>query len=98
VYPPLVIVVVALRVMATVFQAACTWTLIQRLPPALVLTRWTFPAVAALVTLEVGLRLAPSSVFPGHRWPLVAAYWLVAAVVILWTARSSMSGSLSRLG
>ena len=89
VYPSVVIAIVALRVIATAFQSACAWTLVQRLPPALALTRWTFLAVAAFVTLEVGLRLAPSSVFPGHRWHLVGAYWGVAAVVVTWTLRSS---------
>jgi hypothetical protein len=92
-YPALVTTVVVLRVVATVFQSASAWTLLQRLPTALLLTRWTFLAVAALVTLEVGLRLAPSSVFPGHRWPLVGAYWAVAIVVLIWTMRSSGQAS-----
>ena len=44
------------------------------------LARVVLVASAVLTTFEIGLRWAPTSLFPSYRWPAVGLYWLYALV------------------
>jgi hypothetical protein len=73
----------AVRGLVTALQGAAAWALAGRRPPAAVLTRVAVVASASLLTIEVGARLAPSSLPPGTQLPVVVTYWLYAAIVVL---------------
>ena len=72
----------AARAVVTALQTAAAFTLLQRRPPAPALARVAVLSSAALRTLEIGARLAPSSLPPGTHWPVVGLYWLYAAAVV----------------
>ncbi len=78
VYDWLAIATVVLRGLVGACQFASGWLLLRRLPPADRLAETAFVASAALMTVEVGFGVAPSSLFPEFRWPVVGAYWLYA--------------------
>ena len=78
VYDWIAIAVIVLRAMVGAFQFASGWLLIRRLPPADRFAESAFLASAALMTVEIGFGVAPSSLFPEFRWPVVGAYWLYA--------------------
>lgn len=87
----LVLLMVTLRIIVSAVQAAAAWMLMSRALPAVTFARWAFGASAVLLVFEIGLRLAPSSVQPGLREPLVAAYVLYALAGIRalgWIERS----------
>jgi len=56
------------------------------------LARRVLLASAVLLTLEVGLRLAPTNLDPTFTWWVVTAYWMYA-IAAQWLLRS---GRLSR--
>lgn len=89
IYDAEVFVVVGLRAVVTAFQAAAAWALWRRLPPGPLFGRWALAASAVLLVFELGLRLSPSSITPGLRWPSVIAYGLYAvlSIVVLRPAR-----------
>jgi len=51
------------------------------------LASWVFVASAGLLSLELGARLRPTSVFPAHRWVVVAAYVAYALVGVAMAVR-----------
>lgn len=73
---------VALRVAVTALQAVAAWLLVRRAPPAFVLARAAFAGSAVLLVLELGARLAPSSIAPGLRYRYLAAYVLYSLACI----------------
>jgi len=75
-YDAVVLLMVLLRVVVAAGQGMAAWLLAGREPAAVPLARLAFVASAVLLVLEVGFRLSPSSVPPGLRGPLVAAYCL----------------------
>jgi hypothetical protein len=82
-YDTTVWIMVALRAAVTVVQGVAAWLLLQRAPPADLFARAAVLSAAVVLTLEIGARLAPSSLPPGTRTPLIAAYWIYAAIVTL---------------
>jgi hypothetical protein len=82
VYDSLVLTMVGLRTAVATVQSTAGLMWVRRLPPAPLFTRWALLASAALLTLELGAGLSPTSMFPAFRWPAVAAYWVYAAGVI----------------
>lgn len=83
IYDTTVYAVVALRAAVTALQASAAWMLWQRLPAGPLFGQVAFAASATLLVPEIGWRLAPSSITPGFRWPLVIAYAIYAALSIL---------------
>lgn len=63
------------------------WLLTTRRPAASVIAGWALILTAALTTLDVGLQLAPSSIYPWWRWQVVCGYW-VYALVANWYLRT----------
>lgn len=97
VYDGPVFAVVGLRAAVTALQTSAAWLLWQGLPAGPRFGQVALAASAGTLALEIGLRLAPSSLPPDLRWPVVGAYGLYAllAVVILRDRRAG-SGSAGR--
>lgn len=70
------------RGLATALTGAAAYSLIQQRPPARALARLAVLVSALLLTLELGVGLAPNSLTPGTQGPIVGAYWVYAVVVI----------------
>ena len=66
--------------------------LVERKLPGPALGRIALLLSAALTTLVVGYRLAPSDIYYWIRWEFVAGYWAYAAIGI-WALREKDSGS-----
>jgi hypothetical protein len=79
--------VLALRSGVGLLQSAAGFGMVQRLAWASRVARLSFLVSAVVLTLELGARVTPTNVFPSHRWPLVAAYWIYAALAVLMSTR-----------
>jgi len=79
------VAVIIARGVIGALQLVGGWGLAIRSASAPVLARWALGLSAALLVLEVGLRMSPSNLDPTFRWPLVSAYavYALAAIVIL---------------
>jgi hypothetical protein len=82
VYDTVVLVMVLFRVLVSALQGVSAWLLATRALPAVALARLAFALSALLLVLEIGFRLSPSSVQPGLRLPIVAAYAAYALTCI----------------
>jgi len=82
-YGVVTLLTIGVRVFATALQAAAVYALAQRSRQAATLTTAALVASAVTLTLEIGARLVPSSVFPSHRWPIVVSYWAYAALGVV---------------
>jgi len=80
---PAILALIAARVVASLFQVTSSWCLRTKRPFAGTLTQRTLLATGVLMTLEVGLRLAPSNLDPTFRWHVVIGYWAYVALAIL---------------
>ena len=69
--------------------------LLERRLPGPALGRIALLLSAALTTLVVGYRLAPSDIYYWIRWEFVAGYWLYSAIGI-WVLREKTSGFVLR--
>lgn len=81
-YGGTVFAIVAVRAAVTALQTAAAWMLWTGAPAGRGFGQVAFAASAVTLALEIGLRLAPSSVQPGLRGPFVAAYAVYALVAI----------------
>jgi hypothetical protein len=82
-YDGTVYAVVAARAGVTALQASAAWMLWQRLPAGPLFGQIALGVSAVLLVGEIGFRLAPSSITPGFRWPLVIAYAGYAGLGVL---------------
>jgi hypothetical protein len=82
-YDSTVWVMTALRGLVTLGQGISAMLLWRGAPPAALCGRVVALTSAVLLTLEIGARLAPSSLQPGTREPVMAAYWAYA-VFMAW--------------
>jgi hypothetical protein len=57
------------------------WLLLGGRPAATAIARAALLVSAALITFEIGFRLAPSNLDPTFRWQAVMLYWLYALFV-----------------
>ena len=78
----LVLVMIALRALTAALEAAGAWLLIGRRPAGVPIVRAAVVAAAVWVTAGIGFRLAPTNLDPAFRLPTVAAYWMVALLVL----------------
>ncbi|HWB29418.1 MAG TPA: hypothetical protein VG736_02870 [Vicinamibacterales bacterium] len=90
-YDATVWMMAALRAVVTVLQGTAAWTLWRAMPPGPLFARVAVVSSAVVLTLEVGAHLAPSSLPPGTRGPVIVAYWVYAALVLLLLRRLSRS-------
>jgi hypothetical protein len=91
-YELVALMFVLARAMMAVLQLTAGSLMWRELHAGLVFAPVVFLTSASLYVLEVGLRLRPSSVAPGARWPLVVGYCLYAAanalIVLRWRDRT----------
>jgi hypothetical protein len=80
---------VALRGLVGSVEAISAWLLVRNEPAARPLSIGALIGAASVTTLIVGLGLAPSDVPPGARGYVVAAYWLIAAAAIYYSASAA---------
>lgn len=78
IYEGITLVVIGARGLVGALQMASGWMLVRGLPPATVFARGVLVGSAVLLTLELGARLGPSSLFPSLRWPVIGIYWVYA--------------------
>jgi hypothetical protein len=81
------LLMIAARVIATASQSAAIYGLVEHNTTGPDLSATAFLTSAVVLTLELGTRLAPSNVFPSHRWPIVGMYWLYALAGTLLSRR-----------
>ena len=79
IYPLDTAAFMVLRLVIALQQFAAGWMVRTRRPLGPVLARWVYPQSAVLLTLELGIGLAPTNIFPAYRWWFVAAYGVYAA-------------------
>ena len=73
---PLTIVLLIARSLVAAALLMSGWLILGGRPPAGAIARGALLASALLMTLEIGLRLAPSNLDPTFGWPLVIVYWI----------------------
>jgi hypothetical protein len=86
VYDAPVFVLAGARAMVATVQISAAWMLWRGAPPGRRFAQTAVLLSALLLTLEVGVGLAPSSVPPGQRVLVVAAYGAYA-IVVTWLLR-----------
>ena len=67
------------------------WLLANRRPQGYGLSQWAFACAALLTPFDVGMGLAPTSIYPWLRWQVTIAYevYALAAIIFLgWQKRS----------
>ena len=82
-YPALTMAILAARAVVGVMQFAGGWMLLRGQLPGAFFGRVALLASAALITLELGFDLAPTSLFHTYHWPVVIAYWAYALLAVL---------------
>jgi hypothetical protein len=93
-YDAVAVALILARGLLHALQFVSGWLLASRRPQGLALAPWAFLAAAILTLFDVGLGLAPTSIYPWMRWRVTAAYavYAIAAAIFLWR-RSSRRGS-----
>lgn len=77
------IAVIGARAVVSVAQVVSSLSLRTRRPFAATLTQRTLLAAGVLMTIEIGLGLAPSNLDPSFRWHVVIGYWAYGGLAIL---------------
>ncbi|MCC7010682.1 MAG: hypothetical protein IT184_17865 [Acidobacteria bacterium] len=89
IYPPVAIALLVGRALVGAALLTSGVWLVQGRPAATVLARAALLASASLAVAEIGWALAPTSIFPAYRWPVVALYWLYAVSMAVWIGRAA---------
>ena len=79
-YDPVAIALIVARGLLGALQFTGGWLLSSHRPTGPVIARWALIAGAALTVLDVGFRLAPTSIYSWYRWQVTAVYIVYAAV------------------
>jgi hypothetical protein len=80
------LVVILVRAVAGALQLTGAWLLFERRDAAVPIARIAILASAAVTTVGIGLRVAPTNLDPALRWYFVGAYWAYA-LALLWVVR-----------
>lgn len=94
-YDALAITLIVASAAVGALQLTSGVLLLERRLPGPALGRIALLLSAALTTLVVGYRLAPSDIYYWIRWEFVAGYWLYSAIGI-WVLREKTSGFVLR--
>ncbi len=82
-YDVMTLAIVAARLLVATLQLAAARLLAYTAPPAVVLARAAFIASPVLLVLEIGFRLAPTSIPPWWHWHVVVGYAAYSAVCLV---------------
>jgi hypothetical protein len=91
-YDAIAITLIVASAAAGALQLTSGVLLMERRLPGPALGQIALLLSAALTTLVVGYRLAPSDIFYWIRWEFVAGYWVYAAVGI-WVLREEKTSA-----
>jgi hypothetical protein len=99
IYDGVAIVLIVARGALGALQFTGGWLVANKRPAGPVIARWALLVGAVLTIFDVGLRLAPSSIYYWYRWQVTAAYGLYA-VTAVWciSAASSSDDGTARDG
>ena len=93
IYDPLAITLILARGAVGVLQFTGGWLLANHRPAGSVFARWALFAGAVLTVFDVGLQLAPTSIYHWYRWHVTVAYDIYALAAI-WCLSLRPSGTL----
>ena len=82
IYDALAIALILARGALGILQFTGGWLLANRRPPGAMFARWALAGGAVLTVFDVGLQLAPTSIYHWYRWQVTGAYAVYAAVAI----------------
>ena len=99
IYDALAIALILARGALGVLQFTGGWLLANHRPAGAMFARWALLAGALLTVFDVGLQLAPTSIYHWYRWHVTVAYGLYA-VTAVWciSAASSYDDGTAREG
>ena len=89
-YDAVAVTLIVLRGLLGALQFMGGWLLASRRPQGLSLAAWAFAGAAIITPFDVGMGLAPTSVYPWLRWQVTIAYdvYAIAALIYLrWQTR-----------
>jgi hypothetical protein len=92
IYDALAIGFILARGAVGVLQFTGGWLLANHRPAGIVFARSALVAAALLTVFDVGLQLAPTSIYHWYRWHVTAAY-AVYAFVALWCLSTQRAGT-----
>ena len=96
IYDTLAIALILARGAIGVLQFTGGWLLANHRPPGVVFARWALLAGAVLTIFDVGLQLAPTSIYHWYRWHVTVAYGIYALAAI-WCLTLQQPGTASDL-
>lgn len=82
IYTPLTITLILLRAAVNALLFVGGWTLANRQPQGPALARYALLASAVLTVFDVGLNLAPTTIYPWWRWEVTAGYGIYVTLCI----------------
>ena len=82
IYDALAIALILARAALGVLQFTGGWLLANHRPAGAMFARWALFAGAVLTVFDVGLQLAPTSIYHWYRWHVTVAYAFYAAVAL----------------
>ena len=88
IYDALTIALILVRGALGVLQFTGGWLLATHRPAGVMFARWALAGGAVLTFFDVGLQLAPTSIYHWYRWHVTVAYG-VYAVVAIWCLSSA---------
>jgi hypothetical protein len=94
IYDALAIALILTRGALGVLQFTGGWLLANHRPAGVLFARWALFAGAVLTIFDVGLQLAPTSVYHWYRWHVTVAYGAYAAAAI-WCLTREQPGTAS---
>lgn len=83
-YDPVAVTLIVLRGLLGPLQFIGGWLLASRRPQGFVLSRWAFVCAALITPFDVGMGLAPTSVYPWLRWQVTIGYCIYAIAAALY--------------
>ena len=89
-YDPVAVTLISCAGLLGALQFMGGWLLASRRPQGFSLAQWAFAGAALITPFDVGMGLAPTSVYPWLRWQVTIAYdvYAIAALLYLrWAAR-----------
>jgi hypothetical protein len=94
IYDPIAIALILARGAVGVLQFTGGWLLANHRPAARAFARSGLLAAAVLTIFDVGLQLAPTSIYHWYRWHVTVAYALYA-VAAIWCLTLQQAGTAS---
>ncbi len=88
IYDSLAVTIILGRGLLGALQFTGGWLLASNRPAGPAIARWALLAGAAITVLDVGLRLAPTTVYYWYRWQVTAVYAVYALSAAWWLGRS----------